>query len=262
MAGLDSFTQQEFIDRFRPLLATLLANPNVVPIAHPKAVLLGGQSGAGKSLLHSIFKEKHGGNVIVVNGDEYRSLHPRFTQIQERYGVDAPAHTTAWAGRMVEALVDALSAEHYNLVIEGTLRTADVPLRTAELLRERGYNVSLALMAVKSEISLASCQIRYEHMRIAGTTPRAVDPEHHAKIINEIVGNLGVLEQSELFDAVSLYNRAGICLFTCACPTPDKPASTALEDILFGAWTKEERVHHTDLQAQLKTLHALGGNVH
>ena len=67
---------------------------------------------------------------------------------------------------MTEALVDHLSRFGYNLVIEGTLRIAEVPMRSAKLLRERGYDVSLALMAVKPEISLVSCQIRYEEMRI------------------------------------------------------------------------------------------------
>lgn len=92
---------------------------------------------------------------------------------------------------MTEALTDSLSRIGYNLIIEGTLRTAEVPLKTAELLRQRGYGVSLALMAVKPEISLVSCQIRYEEMRVAGTTPRATDPAHHNKIIDQIVSNLG-----------------------------------------------------------------------
>lgn len=75
----------------------------------------------------------------------------------------------------------------YNLVIEGTLRTSQVSLATATLLRERGYDVSLALMAVKPEISLVSCQLRYEQMRLAGTTPRATDPVHHRKIVDQVV---------------------------------------------------------------------------
>ena len=254
MAALGDYTQEEFFDRFKPLLATLLVNPSVVPVAQPQAVLLGGQSGAGKSTLHGIFKDKLGGNVVVINGDEYRSLHPRFAQIQERYGIDAPAYTAAWAGKMVESLIDALSSEGYNLVIEGTLRTAEVPLGTARLLRERGYAVSLALMAVKPEISLVSCQIRYEQMRIAGTTPRAVDPGHHAKIVDEIVDNLATLEGSNLFDSVSLYNRAATCLFSCAYPANDTPASVVLGDILFGDWTEEELAHYADLKDQLQDL--------
>ena len=222
--------------------------------AHPKAFLLGGQSGAGKTRLQRIIMEKCGYDFIVINGDEYRSAHPRFAQIQERYGIDSPAHTAKWAGQMVEALVDAFSAQGYNLIIEGTLRTAEVPLATAGLLRDRGYAVSLAIMAVKPEISLVSCQIRYEHMRIAGTTPRAVDPAHHACIVEEIADNLAVLEQSGAFDQIALYNRAGACLIAVRYPCEDTPASVVLRDVLFGDWTEEERTHYSTLCAQLIDL--------
>lgn len=63
-------------------------------------------------------------------------------------------------------------------------------------------------MAVKPEISLVSCQLRYEQMRLAGTMPRATDPVHHRKIVDQIVRNLAVLEDSGMFDQIHLYNRA------------------------------------------------------
>lgn len=111
---------------------------------------------------------------------------------------------------MTETLVDYFSSLSYNLVIEGTLRTSEVPLASATLLCERGYDVSLALMAVKPEISLVSCQLRYEQMRISGTTPRATDPAHHRKIVDQIVSNLAVLEESGMFDGIYLYNRGRV----------------------------------------------------
>ncbi len=207
----------------------------------------------GKSTLHKILGERLSNNVIVINGDEYRKSHPHFNAIQQRYGVDAPAHTAAWSGAMTEALIDGFSAQHYNLIIEGTLRTSSVPLATAQLLRERGYGVSLAIMAVKPQISLVSCQIRYEMMRLAGTTPRATDPEHHNKIIQDIVNNLTTLEQSGQFDRIELFDRAGTCLF----PNPNQEhetASQALEAVIFGPWTDEETEHYTDLRAHLDPL--------
>ena len=172
------------------------------PHDRPQAILLGGQSGAGKTTLHHVFLEMFKKDVIVVNGDEYRKLHPRFFALQSAYGDKAVDYTAQWAGKMVEAIVEALSSAGYNLVIEGTLRTSQVPLATATLLRERGYDVSLALMAVKPEISLVSCQLRYEQMRLAGTTPRATDPAHHRKIVDQIVCNLAVLEDSGMFDQI------------------------------------------------------------
>lgn len=139
---------------------------------------------------------------------------------------------------MTETLVDYFSSLSYNLVIEGTLRTSEVPLASATLLCERGYDVSLALMAVKPEISLVSCQLRYEQMRISGTTPRATDPAHHRKIVDQIVSNLAVLEESGMFDGIYLYNRDRVRLY----PQDglDLPASQVLEDVLFGNWTEAE----------------------
>lgn len=251
MTALDSFSEKDFRARLQETIAVLLASPLVFPVEEPVAYLLGGQSGAGKSTLHNIFKHRLDNNVVVINGDEYRKSHPRFREIQQRYGVDAPVHAAEWSGKMVEALVDALSQEGYNLIVEGTLRTSDVPSATANLLRARGYAVSLALMAVKPEISLISCQIRYERMREAGTTPRAVDPAHHKKIVDDIAGNLAKLEAMDVFDAVYLYDRAGVCLFSAKCPTDASPASTVLQEILFGDWTEEEADHYRQLQEEL-----------
>ena len=242
---------REALKRKKSLLARELSE-NIEPTARPRAFLLGGKSGAGKTRLHHVCSSILGGNAIIINGDEFRRLHPHFMEIQEQFGVDAPAHTAKWAGEMTEGLIDALSAQGYNLIIEGTLRTSDVPLRTARLLRERGYEVSLAIMAVKPEISLVSCQIRYELMRIAGTTPRATDPAHHDKIVRDIADNLSTLEDSGLFEQVLIYNRAGKMLY----PEPEdtQSASDVLRESLFSPWSEEERQHYTHLNDKLREL--------
>ena len=253
MENLDTaYTEQQFDAALKETFSKKLEGKVPVPVENPEAVLLGGQSGAGKSTLHRIFRESFDFNVVVINGDEYRKSHPRFQEIQSRYGLDAPAHTAQWSGRMTESLIDKFSEKQYNLVIEGTLRTSDVPVKTATLLRDRGYRTSLAIMAVKPEISLVSCQIRYEMMRIAGTTPRSVDPEHHNKIVRDIADNLSTLEQSGLFEDVRLYNRSAECLFPAVDARPT--ASETLQDVLFGSWTSEEEAHHASLARQLEEL--------
>ena len=248
--GLDDYAASVF-DRKRDYIAQQLSE-GVSPEAHPRAYLLGGQSGAGKTRLHHLCGQMLDGNAIVINGDEFRRSHPHFNEIQERYGVDAPAHTAKWSGAMTEALIDSFSLQHYNLIIEGTLRTSEVPLGTARLLRGRDYAVALAIMAVKPEISLVSCQIRYEMMRIAGTVPRATDPAHHDKIVHDIVDNLSTLEDSGLFEQVLICNRAGAQLFPASGGT--QSASETLRDAIFGPWSEEEQGHYENLQRQLQEL--------
>lgn len=247
-----NYTESDFHDALNLIVDNAGNRVEVSPVAQPKAVLLGGQSGAGKTSLHKIFMERFDKNAVIINGDSYRSLHPSYREFDQKYGAESVNHTAAWAGRMTEALIDALSDIGYNLIIEGTLRTAEVPLKTATLLRERGYAVSLALMAVKPEISLISCQIRYEQMRIAGTVPRATDPAHHNKIVHDIVSNLGVLETSGLFDEVFLFTRAQECL--CPREGKDRKPSEVLNEVLFGPWLPGERKHHAKLQLMLNQL--------
>lgn len=246
---LEEYTDEEFGSALEKEIRTLLISPFVKPSSDKVAYLLGGQSGAGKTMLHQVIKEMLGGNVVVINGDEFRSDHPRFDAIQERYGIDAPAHTAAWSGAMVEALVDALSRAGYNLVVEGTLRTSEVPFKTERLLRKRGYSVSLAIMAVKPQISLASCQLRCEQMRVAGTTPRATDPAHHNKIIHDIVDNLAVLEDSGEFDEVLLYNRSKTRLYPVE---GAQSAHAVLQEVLFGQLTQQEESHLAYLQSEIE----------
>ncbi len=270
----DEFTLDELSLAVASKVRELVLPSVVGPQECPCAILLGGQSGAGKTLLHAIFRERLQRNVIVINGDEYRKLHPRFDELDAVYGADSVSHTAAWSGKMTEALIDALSSAKYNLIIEGTLRTSKVPMRTAELLCSRGYSVSLALMAVKPEISLVSCKLRFEQMRLAGTTPRATDPAHHNKIVRDIVDNLAVLESSGLFDQVFLYDRAGACLYPAESQssetrdaesqpvasqdgderTADVPASEVLRQKLFGAWTGAEKSHFAALEEQLNRI--------
>lgn len=249
MDNLDSFTDEEFHEALKRIISALVVGDCLAPSKNPRAILLGGQSGAGKSTLHNIYHAALEGNVIVVNGDEYRSYHPHRAEIAEQYGIDAPAHTAEWAGKMVEAVINSLSIAGYNLVIEGTLRTSDVPLKTAALLRERGYKVSLALMAVKPEISLVSCRLRYEQMRLVGTEPRAVDPAHHLIIVESIVDNLATLEASGVFESISLYSRSEQCLFSSH--DGEGSAHKALERMLFGDWTEEECEHLAYLERRL-----------
>ncbi|WP_462419303.1 zeta toxin family protein [Adlercreutzia equolifaciens] len=252
MSDEEKYTEREFSEKFEELRWNLLNAYRPTLESAPQAFLLGGQNGAGKTTLHKIVHRRLDGNGISINGDDYRKFHPRFLELQRIYGDEVVNYTAPWAGRMTEALIDSLSRIGYNLVIEGTLRTAEVPLKTAELLRQRGYGVPLALMAVKPEISLVSCQIRYEEMRVAGTTPRATDPTHHNKIIDQIVSNLGVLEASGMFDEIALYNRSQTRLFPRE--GAGDSAEEALRTILFDPWTPEERRHYNELKAKLNYL--------
>ncbi len=148
-------------------------------------------------------------------------------------------YTKGFAGKMVEQLVDELSTQGYHLLIEGTLRTTEVPRKTAQLLKSRGYKVSLAIIATMPELSYLSTLIRYEEVYAVNPgQARATPKEHHDGIVEHLVDNLRELENDKLFDEIQIYQRNRWCVYDSE--IDDGPAAEVLQEHLFGKWSKVE----------------------
>ena len=61
--------------------------PHLMDYSNRYEIYFGG-AGSGKSVLTDNIKNQTP-NVVCINGDEYRSLGPKFSQIQEKYGKDS-----------------------------------------------------------------------------------------------------------------------------------------------------------------------------
>lgn len=148
-------------------------------------------------------------------------------------------YTKGFAGKMVEHLVDELSKQGYHLLIEGTLRTTEVPRKTARLLKSRGYQVSLALIATKPELSYLSTLIRYEEVYAVNLSQaRATPKEHHDGIVEHLVDNLRELETDKLFEQIQIYQRDRTCVYDSG--MDEGSAADVLQECLFGKWSKVE----------------------
>lgn len=148
-------------------------------------------------------------------------------------------YTKGFAGKMVEHLVDELSTQGYHLLIEETLRTTQVPRQTAQLLFSKGYQVSLAVIGTKPELSYHSTLICYEELySIDWTQARETPKEHHDGIVENLVDNLRVLESEKLFDQIQIYLRDRTCTYDSE--TDKGSAAEVLQECLFGKWSKVE----------------------
>ena len=74
-------------------------------------------------------------------------------------------------------MIEGLSEQKINMIIEGTGRTTEVPHHTAELLIGQSYGVELAAIAVRPVVSLCSTLLRFYKMNEGGTIPRATAME-------------------------------------------------------------------------------------
>ena len=121
---MSDFTEQEFIEKYDEIkrIETAFLSPEQIPTAY----ILGGQPGAGKTGIQTEIISQNS-NVCIINADSYRKHHPHFDRIQAQYGDSSPQYTQPFINAVTEKLIDDLSIEKYNLIIEGTLRTDDHP---------------------------------------------------------------------------------------------------------------------------------------
>lgn len=222
------FTENQFKTAFNDIYQRLTSE---VQLSNkPKAFILGGQPGAGKTTIQQIIIDKLP-NTVIVNGDEYRKYHPHFYDIQNTYGKDSVLHTQSFANKVVEILIDKLSDEKYNLIIEGTLRRAEVPINTCNMLKAKGYKTELSVMAVSAEVSWQGTLDRYNKMLEKGLTPRATPKESHDIVVENIAKNVGVIFKEKCFDNITLYNREKECLYDMK-NTPDLNPSSILHKVV------------------------------
>lgn len=87
----------------------------------PRAVILGGQPGAGKGGLVASAKAEFGGNAVVVDPDELRVHHPNLRELQRQHPYDWSSHTHADASRWADELREATVAGRKNLILDTTL---------------------------------------------------------------------------------------------------------------------------------------------
>ncbi|HEM5961799.1 TPA: zeta toxin family protein [Streptococcus suis] len=236
---LEEFSEAEFQKALQRTIRALTRGKTIPD--QPKAILLGGQSGAGKTTIHRIKQKEFQGNIIIIDGDSYRSQHPNYLALQEKYGKDSVDYTKGFAGKMVEQLVDELSTQGYHLLIEGTLRTTQVPRQTAQLLSSKGYQVSLAVIGTKPEL-----------YAIDPTQARATPKEHHDGIVENLVDNLRELESENLFDQIQIYQRDRTCIYDSE--TAEGSAAEVLQECLFGKWSKVEEEMVKESELLLKEL--------
>ncbi|MDR1083189.1 MAG: zeta toxin family protein [Coriobacteriales bacterium] len=204
------------------------------------AYLTGGQPGSGKAAFQGLSKTEQNGNLIIIEADAFRSLHPNYDVLAQQFGKDSVIKTQEFSGALAEALIMRLSDDGYNLLIEGTLRTTTVLRQTAGLLHSKGYTVELLIMAVKPIISYVSTIERYERMlAVNPETARATPKEHHDRVVKSLCPNLRELHAKGVFDTIRLYNRALKLLYSSV-DTPNIDPSGVLRGVMDGSWAKEE----------------------
>lgn len=185
-------------------------NPKLHSVDNPVGVLIGGAPGAGKSVLHKLYEKEFADNILIINGDEYRKIHPDYHTLYEQYGRDAVKHTAQFAAEAVAFIRDKAIEHRFNILIEGTFRTAEVPLKEMKNFKEKGYSIEVAIMACDKEVSWKNTLARAEAMERLGEQPRFVPKEHFDTVVANLPGNADKVYESGLARRFRVFNRDGL----------------------------------------------------
>lgn len=203
---------------------------HTTPQKHPVMVIVGGQSGAGKTGAAQIAKAqlREQGGYIHVDADRMRERIPTQGKVYFSH-VTQPD-----AGRLANA-VRALAMEaRVNVLEEGTLKD---PVGTAKWVertrQEQGYRVELVMQATPYELSKANIYKRYEEQHILGSeNPRMVPMPVHEQ------GYKGFAETAknhEIFDRVQVRRFEGEITYDSL--TPEHNEYRSVHEALEGGRT-------------------------
>lgn len=241
-----NYSRKDFINISNTWIDLLTDKKDVVSTSNPKAFLLGGQAGAGKTTLHRYISEELNGNVIVIDNDSFKQSHPNLDQLIQKYGKNYIEKVTPFSNELTEYLINRLSDLNYNLIIEGTLRTTETPIKTAELLKQKKYEVNLYVMAVSKELSSLAIDKRYEEGYSKNpNTARHTPKDIHDTIVNNLPDNIETLYEKQIFKDIKLINRQGEELYQMN-ENPLKSPRNALKNELDRKLAKEEYLNEVN----------------
>ena len=202
---VDKDVEKRFPAVWRKVLAN--AKARVTAQEKPIGILLGGQPGAGKSHGTKVIRERLNGNVIVINGDEFRPYKQGYKELYEQHGKNLANHTGDFSNRMIQKVRDEAIKNRFNFIIEGTFRDVKVPLSELDRFKEHGYKAEVVICTCPKEVSWHTTIMRGDEDLKKGHIPRYVSKESHDIIVNNLAKNVKTVLESGKLSSLEVYSR-------------------------------------------------------
>lgn len=179
-----------------------------IPVENPIAVIIGGQTGAGKSgLIGYSTKMFTDGNVIIINSDEIKPFHPQSEEIARLYPKLYTKITDQESNTWTSKLFEELRRDGYNIIFEGTMKNNRIANESITELQQLGYTVVVRGLAVCDLESRMSILERYEGQVTKKGWGRLVVTEHHNQTYCGMPNTIDYIEQKERYDILEIFAR-------------------------------------------------------
>ena len=178
------------------------------PVDNPVAVIVGGQTGAGKTGLITYSKKMFAdGNVVVINSDEIKPFHPRSEEIAREYPGEYTWITAQESEDWTSRLFGEVRNEGYNIIFEVPMKNNRIADDAIVDLLSKGYNVIVRGLAVCDLESRLSILERYEAQVAKRGWGRLVLPEHHDATYNGMPNTIKYIEDTGRYDVLEIFRR-------------------------------------------------------
>ena len=184
-----------------------ILSSNLTSQQSPKAYVIGGQPGAGKSTSTGELEKQYNRNILTVDLDKYRERHPNYEALYEKYGKELSSYTHEFAGEIKEEIQKRAIDAKYNIIIDGTLGNVERAEQLIEGLKKGGYQVEVLIHTCPKELSWQCVNERYEDALNNGKIPRFVPKIVHDKIVEALPTNADKLSQSNQIESLTVHNR-------------------------------------------------------
>lgn len=250
---------------------------NKTPSANPLAIVVGGQSGAGKTALINYTAQMSTQREFVqIDNDFFRGFHPKSEEIKSLYPDFYTAATDQIGLGITSDVISYFKDNNFDIILHQTLKNNRIADDAITKFREAGYTVGVRAFAVpytESKMSqIERCLGQIEKLGFC----RYVRKVDHDAAVEGLPGTVGYIEQSGKYDFLEIFKRNSqniakpTLVYAHHNPeTLEKTEQTLAnceevshEDEPFGFSSAQEAVEKTRAQEELKVARTLDERIH
>lgn len=179
------------------------------PSQNPLAIVVGGQSGAGKTALINYQKQiSSQRSFITIDNDYFRGFHPQANKIRELYPDYFRQATDQLGMGITSDVVNYFVSNNYDIIFHQTLRNNRVADDAISKFRQSGYTVGVSAFAVpyfQSKLSqIQRCISQIDKLGYC----RYVQADSHVSAYLHMPETVNYIQQNGMYDFIQVFKRS------------------------------------------------------
>ncbi len=181
---------------------------NAKTYENPTAIIIGGQTGAGKGGLDVYSKKefkKQGLDSVVIDVDIFRMLHPKAKEIITKYPTFYTDITGQETSPIAKAILEEAINKGYNFIFEGTMRNTEI-LETMRKMPANFTKIVRVIATSPKESLLTAFERNEEQIKLIGYG-RFTKVDIHNNSCKGVLDTLKIVEESGVPDRIQVFTR-------------------------------------------------------